>query len=74
MKWLAIINPMAGATPQEKLEGIVHQLARRLGADLAWTSYRGHARTLAQNSREYDGAIAMYRCQDERDPKSRLLP
>jgi diacylglycerol kinase family enzyme len=59
MKWLAIINPHADHHTPQQLDALAQELRSKIRADCVWTSYPNHARKLAQDSKEYDGIIAV---------------
>src|ERR1043166_4579448 len=59
MKWLAIINPRADHHTREDFAILTQDFGRYLQADFAWTSFPKHASQIAQNSKGYEGIIAV---------------
>lgn len=80
MKWLAIVNPTAhNGASLSQLRSIARMLHHELDAPCAWTRYPRHARDIAQNSREFEGLIAVggdgtiYEIVNGMDRKSQCL-
>jgi diacylglycerol kinase family enzyme len=59
MKWLAILNPIAGHNGESGLQPVIQQLKQELGVSCVYSERRNHTGEIVQKHRHYDGFIAV---------------